>query len=244
MQRRTASTTLQRAAPAPREIADPDEFSVGDVLAEGFRTWLSQLPVFAGIALLLHAPLLLFAFLPPLPRLLFVVALLAAELAIALLVKAALVKAVIDYQRQLPTDFLEYLQAVGSNAWAVLVLGVRILSRAAIRSFLLLVPGVNYLCETFAAVPAVIVEGVSTGEALRRSQQLTKGVHLQVFGICLVIWSVGAVWTLAFDVHHGAGLSSTTWMIFYLCIRALERSLAAVLSAITYQHLCARPDQP
>jgi hypothetical protein len=93
-------------------------------------------------------------------------------------------------------------------------------------------------------VPAVIVEGVSTGEALRRSQQLTKGVHLQVFGICLVIWSVGAVWTFAFDVHHGAGLSSTTWMIFYLCIRALERSLAAVLSAITYQHLCARPDQP
>src|SRR5260370_32098750 len=179
MKSRTASTTLQRAAPAPREIADPDEFSVGDVLAEGFRTWLSQLPAFAGIALLLHAPLLLFAFLPPLPRLLFVVALLAAELAIALLVKAALVKAVIDYQRQLPTDFLEYLQAVGSNAWAGLRLGARILLRAAARSFLFLVPGVNYLCHTFAAQPAVIVEGVSTGEALPRSRQLTTGVHLQ-----------------------------------------------------------------
>jgi hypothetical protein len=244
MQRRTALTTFQRAGPAPRETADADGFSALDVLAEGFRTWLSQLPVFAGVALLLHAPLLLVTFLPPLPRLPFIVALVAAELAIALLVKAALVKAVIDWQRQLSTDFIECLEAARSNALAVLVLGARILARAAIRMVLLLLPGVNYLCEMFAAVPAVIVEGGSAGGALRRSRQLTTGVRIQVFGICLVAWSVGAVWTLAFDVLNGGRLSSTTWMIFYLCARALERSLAAVLSAVTYQHLCARPDQP
>jgi hypothetical protein len=106
------------------------------------------------------------------------------------------------------------------------------------------VPGVSYLCETFAAVPAIIVEGGSAGGALRRSRQLTTGVRAQIFGICLVSWSVGIVWTLAFDVLKGGRLESTTWMIFYLGARALERSLAAVLSAITYQHLCARPDQP
>jgi hypothetical protein len=244
MERRTASTTFQRARPAPRETAEPDEFSAGEVLAEGFRAWLSQLPLFAGVALLLHAPLLLVTFLPPLPQLPFVVALVAAELAIALLVKAALVKAVIDWQRQLPTDFSEFLEAVRSNALAVLLLGTPILARAAIRMFLLLVPGVSYLCETFAAVPAIIVEGGSAGGALRRSRQLTTGVRAQIFGICLVSWSVGIVWTLAFDVLKGGRLESTTWMIFYLGARALERSLAAVLSAITYQHLCARPDQP
>src|SRR3989442_4851694 len=38
-----------------------------EVLAEGAGAWLSHLPAYAGIALLLHAPLVLVLLLPPLP---------------------------------------------------------------------------------------------------------------------------------------------------------------------------------
>jgi hypothetical protein len=31
-------------------------------------------------------------------------------------------------------------------------------------------------------------------------------------------------------------------MIVYLCTRSLDTSLAAVLSATTYRHLCQRPE--
>jgi hypothetical protein len=232
----TPSTTIQRERPVP--LAEPD-FSPGEVLAEGFHTWLSRLPAFAGVAALLHAPLLLVPFLPPLPLPPLVIAFVAAELAIALLVKAALTKAVLDWQRQLPTEFAEYREALRAGP-AVLVLGTRILARAAVRALVLVLPALNYLADNFAAVPALIVEGGSTGQALRRSEQLTRGVRVRVLSICLVIWLVGALWTLSFGVLTGAHLGKMSWMIFYVCVRALERSFAAVLSAITYHRLCDR----
>jgi hypothetical protein len=238
MDTRTAAAALRRGRPKSLEMAD--DFSAGEVLADGFRTWLSQLPAFAGVALLLHAPLLFFAFLPPLPRPLLVTGFVLAELAVALLVQAALVKAVIDGKRQLPTEFAEYLQAL-RGAPGVLALGARIAAGAARRALLLVVPGLAYVCATFAAVPAMIVEGGSSEQALRRSQQLTEGVRLDVFGVCLVIWSLAAVLTLYSGVLGAASLG-TTWMVVYLCTRALDSSLAAVLSAIAYHHLCARPE--
>jgi hypothetical protein len=234
-----ASTALDRERPAPRATAEPEGFSAGEALADGFHTWLSRLPAFAGVALLLHSPLLLVPFLPALPRAPLVIAFLAAEFAVALLVKAALTKAVLDWQRQLPTDFAEYREAL-RTAPAVLALGTRILARSAVRAFLFLVPALTYLCANFVAVPAIIIEGGSIEQALRRSQQLTSGVRLRVFGICLVIWSLAALWTLSFGLLNGAGLSKTSWMIFYLCVRAFERSFTAVLSAITYHRLCDR----
>ena len=240
MDRRTAAAASRPSQAASLEIAEPDDFSFGEVLADGFRTWLSQLPAFAGVALLLRAPLLFFAFLPPLPRPLLVTAFVVAELTVALLVQAALVKAVIDAQRQLPTEFAEYLMTLRS-APAVLALGARIAAHAAMKALLLVVPGLAYLCATFAAVPAMIVEGGSAAQALRRSQQLTQGVRVEIFGIYLVIWSLAGVLILSSGVF-GAARLSTTWMVVYLCARALDSSLAAVLSAITYHHLCARPE--
>ena len=123
----------------------------------------------------------------------------------------------------------------------VLVLGTRILGRAAVR-LLFLVPGLLYLTETFAAVPALIIEGGSTRAALRRSEKLTGGVRMQVLGICLVIWSIAVGLTLFSGLHKGGSVGSTIWIVVYLCTRALDTSLAAVLSAMTYHHLCDRPD--
>src|SRR3977135_4038684 len=150
MQRRTASQALHPARP-PLEAVEADDFSAGEVLSDSLKAWLTQLPSFAGIALILHAPLLLVTVLPPLPGPLVVVAFLLTELLVALLVKAALVKAVLDAQRGLPADFLELVEALRS-APAVLAVGGRILGRAAVR-LLMVAPGLKYLAGDCAAGP-------------------------------------------------------------------------------------------
>ena len=140
MDRRTVSTALSRGHRASLDGAETDDFSALEVLAEGTGAWLSHLPGYAGIALLLHAPLLLVLLLPALPAGVVAAILVVAGLFVALLVKAAVVKAVIDGRRNLSTDFLELVEAL-RGAPKVLVLGARILGRASVRCLLLLVPG-------------------------------------------------------------------------------------------------------
>ena len=241
MDRRTVTTALSRGHRASLDGAETDDFSALEVLAEGTGAWLSHLPGYAGIALLLHAPLLLVLLLPPLPAGVVAAILVVAGLFVALLVKAAVVKAVTDGRRNLSTDFLELVEAL-RGAPKVLVLGARILGRASVRCLLLLVPGLLYLTETFAAVPALIIEGGSMRAALRRSEKLTGGVRTQVLGICLVIWSIAVGLMLFSGLHKGGSVGSTIWIVVYLCTRALDTSLAAVMSAMTYHHLCDRPD--
>jgi hypothetical protein len=240
MDRRPASTALHSAGTPSLDAADAEYFKVREVLADGLRTWLTQLPSFAGIALLLHAPLLLVTFLPPLPGPLVVAAFLVGELAVALLVKTALVKAVLDAQRALTSDFTELLEGL-RRAPTALAVGVRILVRAAIK-LPMVVPGVLYLAETFVAVPAAVAEGTPARKALMRSRNLTHGVKNQVLAICSLIWTVAISLTLLAGVHRPESLTNTTWIVVYLCARALDTSFAAVLSAMTYHHLCERPE--
>src|SRR5258707_15702716 len=121
MQRRTASPALHPARPS-LEAVEADDFSAGEVLSDSVKAWLSQLPSFAGIALILHAPLLLITLLPPLPGPLTAAIFLAGELVVALLVKCALVKAVLDARRGLPAEFVELLAAL-RGSFGVVVLG-------------------------------------------------------------------------------------------------------------------------
>src|SRR2546428_6071283 len=189
MDRRTVSTALPREHRASLDRAENDDFSALEVLAEGAGAWLSHLPAYAGIALLLHAPLVLVLLLPPLPGAVVAAILVVAGLFVALLVKTAVVKAVIDGRRNIPTDFLELVEAL-RGAPKVLVLGARILGRAAVRSVLLLVPGLYYLTETFAAGPAPVIEGGSTRPAPPRREKLTDGGRLPLPGISLLIWTL------------------------------------------------------
>ena len=229
------------AAARPLPALEPDEFSTTEVILDSIRCWLSQLPAYAGVALLLHLPLLLVLLLPPLPGPAVAAIMILAELGIALLVKAALVKAVLDSQRGLSSDFTELLQALRRGP-SVLVLGVRILGRAFVKLFMLL-PGIHYLGETFAAVPALIAEEGSMSEALRRSEKLSAGAVTRVVGVCALVWTVAFFLTVSAGLHNSESvtLGNLTFLVVYLCARALDTSLAAVLSAITYRHLCDRP---
>ena len=238
MDRRSGTAAL-KSARAGQD--DADNFGAGEVLLDGVRAWLTQLPAYAGVALLIHVPLFALLFLPELPGWIVVAIFIAAELVAALLVKAALVKAVLDAQRGLSSEFRELLEALNRNAPAVLGMGMRILFRAAARMPKLLLPGVVYLCETFAAVPEVIAGDAAPSAALRRSEELIEGARLPVFGVCAAIWALAGTLPFVFGIQHGAYVITMTWMIVYLCTRALDTSLAAVLSATTYFHLLQRP---
>jgi hypothetical protein len=122
------------------------------------------------------------------------------------------------------------------------VLGARILGRAFVKMFMLL-PGIHYLCETFAAVPVLVAEGGSMSAALKRSEKLAAGAIPRIFGICAVIWAVALTLTLTAGLHKAESvtLGNLTFLIVYLCARALDTSLAGVLSAMTYRHLGDRP---
>jgi hypothetical protein len=228
----------------PRDVGfrartEADELSAGEIFADGSRAWMSQLPAFAGVALLLHAPLLLLTFLPRAFGIGSILAFIVAELAVAVLVEAALVKAVLDGARGLQAEFAELLEPL-RKAPVVLALRARVLVGIAARTLLFVVPGLKYLSETFAAVPAVVVKGGSIQGALRESERLTEGVRFRVFAVCAVTWVIAAIMHLAFRFPSPGRINDTTLVVIYLCVRALDRSWAATLSAMTYHHLCAR----
>ncbi|MCA1829691.1 MAG: hypothetical protein ABR567_03950 [Myxococcales bacterium] len=230
------TTALRRT----RIEATEDDFSAGEVLVEGVRTWLLQLPMYGGVAFLVHLPLLGLIFVRALPGWLLVPIFFAAELFAVLLVKAALVKAVLDERRGLPSEFRELLEAVNRKGPAALAVGTTILAGALAKMVKLVLPGIVYLCETFAAVPEVIVEGSSTSAAVRRSEQLIVGARPQVFAVCLLIWTLAGALPFLIGLHHGGHVIHVTSMIFYLALRSLDSSLAAVLAATAYSRLLQR----
>lgn len=234
MERRTAAT-LQR-----NRAMGSDDFSTGEVLSDGFKAWLTQLPLYGGVALVIHLPLVLLFLVRSLPGVLLVPIFFAAELIAALLVKAALTKAILEARRGISSTFPELIGELRQHAPAALTVGARILFAAVPKLLMLVLPGVVWLCETFVAVPQVIAEGGSGGAALRRSEQLVEGARQRVFGVCAVNWAL--LWTLPFAsglLHEG--IVTASWLIVYMLMRALDSSLAAVLSATAWFHLHQRP---
>ena len=217
-----------------------DDFTAGEVLADGVRAWLTQLPLYGGVALLVHLPLVLLFPLRSLPGFVLLPIYFAAELIAALLVKAALIGAVLDARRGVSTEFRELLDALRQQGPRVLLAGVRILVVAVPKLLKLLLPGAAYLCETFAAVPELIARRGSIRAALQRSEHLAQGARMRIFGVCAVIWSLAWTLPLACGLLH-EGIVTAGWMLVYFVTRALDSSLAAVLAATTYDQLLQRP---
>ena len=57
-----------------------------------------------------------------------------------------------------------------------------------------------------------------------------------------MIWVLAIGLTLLSGVYKPESLGNPISIIVYLCARSLDTSLAAVLSATAYQHLCERPE--
>jgi hypothetical protein len=220
---------------------DEDDFSAAETLTDGFRTWLSQLHVTAGCALVLHAPLLVFAFLPDLPALAVIGAFAAAAIAVAGVVQGALVKAVLDQERSLPSDLGELLQAALRNAPRAISLHFTVIAGVLGRLLMLVMPGLRYLCDTFVALPALVAEEKSVGSALDRSARLARGARARILVVCVVPWTTAALVAASSGVFGQSSFEDLPWLIAFIFARALDTSLAATLATTTYSRLCSRP---
>jgi hypothetical protein len=242
----SAKSSLQLDASLPRRAAiatphDEDEFGAAETLVDGFRCWLSQLPVLAGCALLLHAPLLVFAFLPDLPEPIVAVAFVMAGVCVAGLVQGALVKAVLDNERSLSSDLGELLQAALREGPRAIIVHLAALGGTLVRLLKLVTPGLRYLCDTFVAVPVLVAERKPMQASLQRSARLARGARLRVFAVCAVPWTTAALVAASSGVFGQSSYEDVAWLIAFIFARALDTSLAATLAATTYSRLCARP---
>jgi hypothetical protein len=240
-----SSLPLQATLPPRTAIAalaqDEDDFSAGQTLVDGFRFWLSQLHVTAGCALVLHVPLLAFAFLPDLPAVVVIAAFAAAAAAAAAVVQGALVKAVLDQERSLPSDLGELLQAALRNGPRAIVLHFTIIAGVLGRLLMVVMPGLRYLADTFAALPALVAEEKSVGSALDRSARLSRGARARILAVCAVPWTTAALVAASSGVFGQSSFEDLPWLIAFIFARALDTSLAATLATTTYSRLCDRP---
>ena len=243
----TAKSSMRMPATLPARTAiaaiapDEDDFSPGQTLADGFRSWLSQLHVTAGCALILHAPLLVFAFLPDLPAVVIIPAFAAAAAVAAALVQGALVKAVLDHERSLNSDLGELLQAALRNAPRAITLHLTVLGGVIGRLLMVVMPGVRYLADTFVALPALVAEEKSVGTALDRSARLSRGARARIIVVCAVPWTTAILVAASSGAFGQSSFEDLAWLIAFIFARALDTSLAATLATITYSRLCDRP---
>ena len=232
--------TVPRRSAAVPAARDEDDFAAAETLADGFRAWLSQLPVFAGCALLVHVPLLAFAFLPQLPEPIAVAAFALVAIAAAGVVQGALARGVLNGERSLRSDLVEVLAAAAGNGVRAIAVHVAVLAGTLPRLFLL-APGVRYACDTFVAVPALVTEGASMRRAMVRSGRLAHGARSRILPICAVPWTTAALVAASSGIFGGASFDSLPWLIAFIFARALDTSLAATLAATTYSRLRDRP---
>ncbi len=242
----SAKSSLRLDAPAPRRnpaaaiSREEDEFGALETLVDGFRAWLSQLPAFAGCALIVHAPLLAFAFLPDLPQAAVIAAFAVAAVVAAGVVQGALVKGVLEGERRLHSDLVELLQEAAGNGVRSAIVHLTVLG-GILGRLVMLFPGVRYLCDTFVAVPALVTERASIGAALDRSARLARGARPRILAICIVPWTTAALVAASSGVFARASFDSLPWLIAFVFARALDTSLAATLAATAYSRLRDRP---
>jgi hypothetical protein len=211
------------------------------VLADGSRAWLSHLPAFAGLALLLHAPLIALTFLPDDLGLAILPVFVAGELAIAGVLEAALAKSIVHHEQGLRPEFVELVHALRAAPGA-LVLRLRIAAKMLWRLPLLVVPATGYRCDSFVSVPAMVLENLSGDNALAESCELTSGARNRMYVICGAVWLVAAIVTAAARFPWPTRMGDTALVVVYLVARSLERSWSATLATIAYRRLCDRRD--
>ncbi len=176
------------AAPAVPSTPAARPFSAGDVIGRSFSVWFGNLVPFSIVTLIVHVPVFLIVALAPAEGSSGADALANIVSALAnLVVTGALTYGVLQALRGAPVPLGRLLgkgfAKLGSVFLVSLGLGVIVF----LGILLLVVPGIIAACALYVAVPAVVVEDVTPGEALGRSRKLTKGSRWGMFVVGLVV---------------------------------------------------------
>jgi hypothetical protein len=222
------------------------EFTVGGVLSRSLSLWASNLPLFLGVSVLLHLPLvLLVAPAPPpgslakgamLPLQPMALAMTVASLLLGSVVNGTLTYAVFEQLRGRPVRFG---RALGVGLRRVLpVIGVSIVSgfMALLWGLLLIIPGIMAGCRYWCAVAVTVVEGKGANDSIARSTELTDGYRWHIFGI-FVLLMIAAL--LAGGAIGAALMAMGPGPARYgeIAVEALVGSLSAVIYSVGYYTL-------
>jgi hypothetical protein len=217
-------------------------FSAGSVIGRSFSVWFANFVPFSIVTLAVYVPVFVLAALAPpeggpgwdvLDRLLSGLS--------QLVVTGALTYGVLESLRgaRAPVGALFGIgfQKMG---W-VFAVSFRVGIWVLLGTLLLVVPAIMWWCALFVAVPAAVVEANlgSSGDALQRSRDLTKGSRWGILAVALVVWVVtfvvagaaGAFVALAQALPHPLPLLLATVAI------ALVSSFGACASAVAYNDL-------
>lgn len=236
---------MQPAAVAvpPPAPAVARAFSAGDVISRSFSVWFRNFVPFSIVTLAVYAPVLVLAALAPpefeggwnvADRILSTLA--------SLVVTGALTYGVLESLRggRVPVGALfgtgfRKMGMVFATSFRVglwMLLGV----------ILLIVPAILWYCALFVSVPAVVVEpNLSSGEALQRSRDLTKGSRKAIFVVGLVIGvtSLVVVGIAGVVAVFAQALPHPLPVVLAAAIIALVSSFGACASAVAYHDLRA-----
>ena len=112
---------------------------------------------------------------------------------------------------------------------------VRIVIRTLMKLPMFVVAGTGYRCDTFVAIPAMVLEKLSGTRALAESFVLTRGARNRMYAICGAVWLVAAIVTIAARFPWPSRMNDTALVLVYLAARSLERSWSATLATVAYR---------
>jgi hypothetical protein len=139
------------------------------------------------------------------------------------------------------------LAIVGRRAGALLLVHVQRLLLIALGLIALVVPGIAVWARTFAAVPAVALEGSSVTDAMRRSRTLADG-HLRRISLILAI-AVG-LWFVVLASAGYVGLEAARHrvlnypglLVFNFVIEAMAAPFVEAIVVVLYYDLRIRKE--
>jgi hypothetical protein len=229
------------------------EFAAGAALGRGFGIWIKNLPSFLILCVIVYSPLLIYtamtlssigdsvdmADVDRLTRWSLIAGF--GGLLLGYIASAPILYGVIQ---QLRGQHAGIGESIGVGMKRMLpVLGVAIVCVLAMVAGLiaLIVPGIIIACMLYAAVPAAVVERPGIGGALKRSQELTSGYKVQIFGILLVLGVLQKVVSyileksfIKADMQIG-DLKTFAWLT--LIIMIVLGSLGAAIQGVVYHDL-------
>ena len=223
------------------------EFQAGRALGRGIGIWLKNLLPFILLSLFVYSPLIVYTALvfsgkPDLHGIsVWQNVSVAANGLLSIVATAAMLYGVIENLSGKKVGVLD-LVAVGLKRMLP-VLGVGILSFLAIAvGFVcIIVPGVILACMLYVAVPAAVAERPGVMASLKRSQELTSGYKLQIFGIILVMFVLqfAAKYMLQNSILPAHPTMSDVHMLLIvgLAINIVLTSLSASVNGVVYHDL-------
>lgn len=235
------------------------EFSVGNVLATGFRIWFKNFIPFLLITALIYTPVIIWSVSSvqgemTIDRMLSIAEsqsrIAGLTMLLNILVSAALTYGVVmELQGQrasigacIGTGMARFFPALGVSLLSLLCIAGGFIA--------LIIPGCILFCMLFVSAQASVLEQPGLVGALKRSRELTQGHKLQIFGLLVVLGLINfGLAKLVEKMTLPSEVTAETLERFmksiptYVYLGLLEQmvfgSLMAVMASVTYYFLRA-----